>query len=43
VRERLDANAFDPVGGSQQQFADYVKAEIAKWAKVVKDTGARPD
>lgn len=43
VRERLAANAFDPVGGSQQQFAEYVKAEIAKWAKVVRDTGAKPD
>src|SRR5262245_1155436 len=43
VRERLAANAFDPVGGSEQQFADYVKTEIAKWAKVVKDTGAKPD
>jgi len=43
VRERLASNAFDPVGGSPQQFADYVKAEIAKWAKVVRDTGAKPD
>jgi tripartite-type tricarboxylate transporter receptor subunit TctC len=43
VRERLASNAFDPVGGSQQQFADYVKAEIAKWAKVVRATGAKPD
>jgi tripartite-type tricarboxylate transporter receptor subunit TctC len=43
VRERLAANAFDPVGGSPQHFADYVKAEIAKWAKVVRDTGAKPD
>jgi tripartite-type tricarboxylate transporter receptor subunit TctC len=43
VRERLAANAFDPVGGSQQQFAEYVKTEIAKWAKVVRDTGAKPD
>jgi tripartite-type tricarboxylate transporter receptor subunit TctC len=43
VRERLDANAFDPVGGSQQQFAEYVKTEIVKWAKVVRDTGAKPD
>jgi tripartite-type tricarboxylate transporter receptor subunit TctC len=43
VRERLASNAFDPVGGSQQQFAEYVKAEIAKWAKVVRDTGAKPD
>jgi tripartite-type tricarboxylate transporter receptor subunit TctC len=43
VRERLAANAFDPVGGSQQRTAEYVKAEIAKWAKVVRDTGAKPD
>ena len=43
VRERLDAQAFDPVGGSQKQFADYVKAEIAKWGKVVRATGAKPD
>jgi tripartite-type tricarboxylate transporter receptor subunit TctC len=43
VRERLAANAFDPVGGSEQRSADYVKSEIVKWAKVVKDTGAKPD
>ena len=43
VRERLAANAFDPVGGSQQQTAEYVKTEIVKWAKVVRDTGAKPD
>jgi tripartite-type tricarboxylate transporter receptor subunit TctC len=43
VRERLAANAFDPMGGSPQQSAEYVKAEIAKWAKVVRDTGAKPD
>jgi tripartite-type tricarboxylate transporter receptor subunit TctC len=42
-RERLDASAFDPLGGSQQQFADYVKAEIVKWGKVVRATGAKPD
>jgi tripartite-type tricarboxylate transporter receptor subunit TctC len=43
VRERLATNAFDPVGGSSQQAAEYVKAEIVKWAKVVKDTGAKAD
>jgi len=42
-RERLEANAFDPLGGSRQQFAEYVKAEIAKWRKVVGETGAKPD
>ncbi len=37
MRERLDALAFEPVGGSTQQFAAYVKAEIAKWGKVVRE------
>jgi tripartite-type tricarboxylate transporter receptor subunit TctC len=43
IRERLDAVAFDPLGGPQAQVADYVKAEIGKWAKVVRDTGVKPD
>jgi tripartite-type tricarboxylate transporter receptor subunit TctC len=37
MRERLDALAFEPVGGTPQQFAAYVKAEIAKWGKVVRE------
>jgi tripartite-type tricarboxylate transporter receptor subunit TctC len=43
TRERLEALAFEPVGGSQREFADYVKAEIAKWGKVVRETGAKSD
>jgi tripartite-type tricarboxylate transporter receptor subunit TctC len=43
VRERLEAQALDPVGGSPQEFAEYVKAEVAKWGKVVRDTGSKPD
>jgi len=42
-RERLEALAFDPLGGSTQQAADYIRAEIVKWGKVVRDTGAKPD
>ena len=37
MRERLAALAFDPVGGTPQQFAAYVKVEIAKWGKVVRE------
>ena len=37
MRERLGALAFDPVGGTPRQFADYVKLEIAKWGKVVRE------
>jgi len=43
LRQRLAAQAFDPAGGSPQKFAEYVKAEIAKWGKVVRETGAKPD
>ena len=41
VRERLEALTFEPIGGSPQPFADYVRSEVAKWAVVVKQTGAK--
>ena len=37
MRERLAALAFEPVGGTPREFADYVKSEIAKWGKVVRE------
>ena len=37
MRERLDSLAFEPVGGTPQQFSAYVKTEIAKWGKVVRE------
>jgi tripartite-type tricarboxylate transporter receptor subunit TctC len=43
VKERLNTLAFTPVGGTRREFADYMKAEIAKWGKAVKDSGARVD
>jgi len=43
VRERLEALTFEPIGGSSQQFSDYVRAEVVKWAEVVKVTGAKVD
>jgi tripartite-type tricarboxylate transporter receptor subunit TctC len=41
VRERLEALTFEPIGGSPHQFADYVRSEVAKWAVVVKQAGAK--
>jgi tripartite-type tricarboxylate transporter receptor subunit TctC len=36
MKEKLAALAFEPVGGTPQQFADYLKSEIVKWGKVVR-------
>ena len=43
VKERLNTLAFTPVGGTRKEFGDYVKSEIAKWGKAVKESGARVD
>jgi tripartite-type tricarboxylate transporter receptor subunit TctC len=43
VRERLAADGVDPVGNTPEQFGAHIKAEIARWAPVVKASGARPE
>ena len=43
VRERLSASGIEPSGSSPEQFGGHIRSEIAKWAKVVKTTGARAD
>ena len=41
VRERLAGLGLEPVGGTSDAFAAYLKSEVAKWAKVVRETGAK--
>jgi tripartite-type tricarboxylate transporter receptor subunit TctC len=43
VREKLIGQGLDPAGGTPEQFAAFLKAEVAKWAKVVQASGARPE
>ncbi|HET7672211.1 MAG TPA: tripartite tricarboxylate transporter substrate binding protein [Burkholderiales bacterium] len=41
VRERIVADGSEPVGSSPAEFRDFMAADLAKWAKVVKDSGAK--
>jgi tripartite-type tricarboxylate transporter receptor subunit TctC len=36
VRERLSALGFEPIASTPEEFADRIKWEIVKWAKVVR-------
>jgi len=41
VRQRFFELGAEPVGNTPEEFAAYIQAEIVKWSKVVKDSGAR--
>jgi tripartite-type tricarboxylate transporter receptor subunit TctC len=43
LRERYAQIEAEPVGGTPEQFAAYVKKETVKWAEVVKKSGAKLD
>ena len=43
LREKFAAIGAEPVGGSSAQFAALIKTEHAKWADVIKRTGAKVD
>ena len=43
IRKRFETVAFDVTAAPLRETSDYLKSEVAKWAKVVKDTGARVD
>ena len=43
VRKRLDLLGVEVAGGTPQEFAAYIAAEIPKWTKIVRDSGAKAD
>ncbi len=43
VRERLGTEMVEPVGSTPDEFRAFMKAEIARWAPVVKASGMKPD
>jgi len=41
VKARFVIDAADPVGGTPEQFSVFLKSEIARWSKVVKQAGIK--
>jgi tripartite-type tricarboxylate transporter receptor subunit TctC len=41
VRDRLLAVEFEMVAGSPEQFGEWIRTEIQRWGKVIKQTGAK--
>jgi tripartite-type tricarboxylate transporter receptor subunit TctC len=39
TREKLAAMGFDPVGSTPEEFAQWVRTEIVRWGKVIRDAG----
>jgi len=42
VRERFDAQGFDPVASTPEEFAARITFEMEKWGKIIKDAGIKP-
>lgn len=43
VRERILSTGLVPVGGTPAELGNYLKSEIARWTKVVKEAGIKPE
>jgi tripartite-type tricarboxylate transporter receptor subunit TctC len=43
MRERILSDGSEPVGNSPEEFSRYMHADLLKWARLVKETGAKLD
>ena len=39
VKEKLASMGFDPVASTPEEFADWIRSEIPRWGKVIRDAG----
>ena len=43
VQKRLDEQGFEVVANSPDEFAERIKVEMVKWAKVIRDAKIKID
>jgi tripartite-type tricarboxylate transporter receptor subunit TctC len=43
VRSRMQALGAEPGGGSPEGFADFIRDDMAKWSKLMKEAGIKPE
>jgi tripartite-type tricarboxylate transporter receptor subunit TctC len=43
VTQRFQLDGAEAVGSSPQEFAAFLKVEMQKWSKVIRDAGIKPE
>jgi tripartite-type tricarboxylate transporter receptor subunit TctC len=43
MREKLGAQGIEPVGGTPAEFGAYIKSEISKWGRVIREAGIKAE
>jgi tripartite-type tricarboxylate transporter receptor subunit TctC len=42
-RDRISKQGFEPEASSAEEFSELIRRDMLKWAKVIRDSGAKPD
>jgi tripartite-type tricarboxylate transporter receptor subunit TctC len=43
VQQRLEGLGFESVGNTPDEFGRFIRADIARWAKLIKSANVKPD
>jgi len=43
LRQRLAAGGSEPLGGTSEHYTAYIRSELARWTRVVREAGAKAD